>query len=1415
MKRFLLISLLVVVVLVAGAALYVRHYLHSPRVAQEVATRLEALYGGPVRVESVEVGLGGSTVNGFELFEPGTDSDRGPPWLKVGSLSTDISLWDIVRGQALPKHVTITAARVILRFDADGTLITRLPNRAGNADELAQLKQLPEFVLEKSEVILRKFGQPELVARNVGARLSRNPEGGFTLSGTAESAELGKLLLSGALDSATGTATATLKTEGPAHITQTLLDRLPYIPAALWQELQIDAGDTPAELKVEGDVAAGLRHYRLALAPQHTALRVPLLDLTVQDANGTLIVDDNLVQLRNVRGKAYGGHVQLDGDFDFRGGASTVRVPKINLTNLNVSELPESWEIPATVRKLFANGKLDGAASIEVTMTSGRLPPAAVDSLLGIAASSGGSGRWLGAVAMLAGFPQRETHTRSEGKAIISNISGGSAEIELKLGPRPIRSAQPAPRSSFAPVPDLNRMAQDRRPQPTITFELARMAAPLATAMVMTNAVAVEGGAGEEAYPEINVKVGKAANALLGGVHTLLKDIVAFGERFVAQVPTKVEPVPTMPREAASYLDLNLKLKDVDLGQLVNSLGLKLDFPVEGKVSFQVTASIPTDRAGDFKAYKAKGNAQVTGLRFAGVCLESLDTDVDYAGGILDLTSLRGRCAAAAKGEDAAAGLVRGSGKLQLVPLGDLTADVTLDGIPIREFAGRAGTVPLDGTFSGRLSVRAPAAKLKSLDAASGDGKITADRISVYGITLTDAATSVRLKDGVVRLPDLAGWLDGSAISASAELRLGGAFPFKATLNLKNWELSALANLAAKDKQPPLALAGRFTTTVNLDGTLSPFNATATGDASTAGLKINAFQIADVRFHWTTDTRKLNLTNLDLRLYGGQATGTAVLPLEADASGSVNLKLSQLDARQLVTDLALPVKIEGKIDGVVNGMLPAAPAGQPRTATLDVDVTAPKLRVQNIPTEQLHGKLDYQSGVVDYKLEGKALGGTFEVEGQIPSPTPVKKESKKNRLRIENVALNRLMEAWKMQDAVPLSGRLSIELNYMHDTPDREPVGTGRLRLANVRWKDSALATGLEGELILGGGRLRLRELTGEIAQGLARIQVTYDLHYPDRSRFSLVLEDVEAAQLLAPILGDRIKGTMQARIRGALGASWRGHANFELTRGEIYGMEVSQWRLPADWEYAPETGRMQIDIHETSAQVARGRATGKLSATLDHSWRLEGSVRCNGVDLQALIKPFAGTTQIAGGLVTGRLDFSGSEVRSINDIRGTLVASFQQAQALQMPVLRQIAPYIGMGLTTNFQSGELRARIDRGVMRVQQLTLQGGNLQFYADGTIGLDSGRLNLNVVAKTGDVGLPTLRLGAIGLRIPIAGPVPVTVLQEVSNLLANRVIYLEVTGTLHSPVVGVRPLPMLSAEAVRFFLNRANLPVPVAP
>jgi hypothetical protein len=244
----------------------------------------------------------------------------------------------------------------------------------------------------------------------------------------------------------------------------------------------------------------------------------------------------------------------------------------------------------------------------------------------------------------------------------------------------------------------------------------------------------------------------------------------------------------------------------------------------------------------------------------------------------------------------------------------------------------------------------------------------------------------------------------------------------------------------------------------------------------------------------------------------------------------------------------------------------------------------------------------------------------------------------------------------------------------------------------------------------------------------------------------------------------------------------------------------------------APARGRGQIDIHETSAQVARGRVTGRASLGFGEGSRLDGSLRFYTLDLQTLLRQAGELTHVGSGQLGGRIDFAGSDVRSLDDVTATVDASFNQTQAFRLPVLAQVAPYVAPGQTsTTFQSGDLRGRLSGGVFRVQGLSLRGTVVNLFAEGTTTTE-GRLNLKVTATTGRVGVNPRVVRAIGLKLPPIGPVPAAVILQATDYLSNRVIHLRVTGTVRSPSVQVEPLPQLTEEAVRFFINRYNVPLP---
>jgi hypothetical protein len=292
------------------------------------------------------------------------------------------------------------------------------------------------------------------------------------------------------------------------------------------------------------------------------------------------------------------------------------------------------------------------------------------------------------------------------------------------------------------------------------------------------------------------------------------------------------------------------------------------------------------------------------------------------------------------------------------------------------------------------------------------------------------------------------------------------------------------------------------------------------------------------------------------------------------------------------------------------------------------------------------------------------------------------------------------------------------------------------------------------------------------------------------------------------PALAANVEGSVDARLRGTLGRRWTGGGVAELTRGKVFGVEVSGWRLPLRFDFVPARGRGEIGLDDISAQVGRGRISGQANLGFGVGTHLDGNLRFHGVDLRTLLR---GTTSV-GGQASGRIDFSGHDVRSFDDVSATVEASFSQTQAFQLPILSQIAPFILRGQSNaTFSSGELRGRLANGIFRVQRLSLSGSTINLFAEGTV-TTSERLNLDVTATTGVVGVSSGVLRLIGLRIPAVGPIPVGLLLQLTTYLSNTSVRLIVTGTVRAPVVRVEPLSLLTQEAARFFLLRANVPLP---
>lgn len=348
----LLLALTVGLVLLTVAA---RQYLASEHARTLLTSRLEAAYGGQVRVAQIQVGLHSSSVADVQLYEQHAEP-AAHPWAVLADVQAEVSAWTLLRSEARPRALTLRGAAVTLRFDPQGHLLTRLPLVA------AEAQAFPAVHLERGQLTLQQEGHPDMVITGIAAALQ--DEGSqLVLQGTVADPYWGTWNLHGTLPR-NGSAVLLLKTP-LVHITQAMLDRLPFVAPKVWQHVQVE-GATPVELTLRLDLAARKAHYRLVLEPEATRVHIAAIHLDADQAHGQLVIEDKVVQLRNVCGQTAGGAIQTSGVLNFRDTPEHLHFA-VQARGLELARLPPKWSLPSQIR-----GRLTGQANLQVTLVEGK-----------------------------------------------------------------------------------------------------------------------------------------------------------------------------------------------------------------------------------------------------------------------------------------------------------------------------------------------------------------------------------------------------------------------------------------------------------------------------------------------------------------------------------------------------------------------------------------------------------------------------------------------------------------------------------------------------------------------------------------------------------------------------------------------------------------------------------------------------------------------------------------------------------------------------------------------------------------------------------------------------------------------------------------------------------------------------------
>jgi translocation and assembly module TamB len=754
------------------------------------------------------------------------------------------------------------------------------------------------------------------------------------------------------------------------------------------------------------------------------------------------------------------------------------------------------------------------------------------------------------------------------------------------------------------------------------------------------------------------------------------------------------------------------------------------------------------------------------------------------------------------------------------VPRGDLSFQLGVTDLPLAQLDALlpASLRGLTGAATGTVKGKAPFEQLQDPARWVAEASLKSAEAGWLGLRVTGLDVGARLDKGILVVTGLRGRLEKATLSGSATLRLAAPVAVESRLTLDGFDLTALDRLA-----PAVRLLVEVSGTVRLEANVKgPFDVrglSASGSLSASRLAVDKLRLESVSFAWRASAAALVAEKVRARLYGGEVTGSATFPLREGESGKVDLALNGVEAGQAVkalTDAALSV--EGKLSGTVAATI-TEPKGKggARAVAADVDFKAPGLRVQRINAERLSGKVHCRNGEVDYELQADALGGKIKLDGRLPPAAPKKGREPEGHLRLRGVRVPRLLVGLgaaegpaALRDAV-----LDLDLPFRLVGPRRVPVGVALVAVRGLRGGDPTFPRELRLSVELREEGVFLPRTIVRLGGGSVSVRALY--RYQAVSVILVTISRVESGALAAFLPGfqDTVRGPVSGDLRVTGTREWRGSGSLRMALGRVLSVEVSDWTLPLSFTFLPISGHGQFTVLDSAARVGHGRAVLRASALWGGGLgaRVSGNLRLYDARLGSLVAATSDLSRYAEGRLSGEVDFEGSNVRSANDLNATIQARLEQAQALQLPVFREIAPYLGRGRQATFQNGDLRATLGGGVVRVSRLELTGNTLELFASGSVTLQGG-LDLEVTARTSPALLRDyLILATLARSVPAIGPVPVSLLARVTLLLANRVVHLRVTGSVSSPQVRVEPLRLLSDEAARYFLLRVALPAAV--
>lgn len=669
-----------------------------------------------------------------------------------------------------------------------------------------------------------------------------------------------------------------------------------------------------------------------------------------------------------------------------------------------------------------------------------------------------------------------------------------------------------------------------------------------------------------------------------------------------------------------------------------------------------------------------------------------------------------------------------------------------------------------------------------------------------FGGTFVDHRFEVKTIDDRIHFRDIPGQKDGVSLVGS----FASSKPYD--FEVKGATKSMALSTAMFDK-----LSGIATSKFELTGQAKPWSIKSTGLASFENLNFDKAVLSDIQTTWEFDSSKPNAQRLDIDGFGGSAS----LDSSRSKSDDLIFEIDKLELSELAAFRTLPVELSGSVTGtamIKNWRFPAK-------TKISGSATSKLVRVGRARLTRAVGQASLTDGgkTLEYSLDAQLLDGKLECSGktELSSNSNLFKSSFPVKVRLVNGRLNRFAEsisASPIEALKQLQGRVSMMMDW-EVTPGVYPKGSGVVSLEDAKYRNRLVSRKIFSNIVFEDGIVRLKRINADLQQGEISGRAVIPLVGSTTGSYQLDIRNFSLSRMLQVLMDDPVEssGLVNARISGRAGRTITGSGTLGVSQAGLFGTSSQSMKVPVRFKIEPAQRMAKIEMPNTRFKAFRGTVDGNAKLTIGSTMQLESRLELSNLDSKSLIKSLSGYEKPGNGKLSGKLEISGRNIRTENDLVGSFRGKLKQSNALSFPLLDQASRFLGNTTSLRgdqFDSDTIILGLSKGRLNVKQFRLQNALASIFISGDAWL-SGKLDLEIAARVERLNQPTLIDQLAGSPIArITGPEAAFIAQA-AEFLSERIVFLDVGGTASRPQIRLNPGKQLKEEAIRYFLRGSQI------